>query len=291
MQIARAGETNLLRAPFGTAILGVMPQTSEPIARPATNPDAAEAVRRKVGAVMAASARIPPARLVARVHGGGDAAAFEKAGRAAALDIFAAVDDRISLEHRLRILDFGCGCARVLRFMAELAPRARLHGADTDGEAISWCLASYPHEVRRARFAFARTGDLPPLPYRSDSFDLVYGMSAFMRLPEDMQLKWLAELRRVAKPDGLLVLATRDDGAIRGELGPEDLRALDARGLHHRPGGGAGAPAERGGSAWLSRSYIDRVWSRYFHIAAHVPAGAPERGNLVVAVKRRPEAL
>jgi SAM-dependent methyltransferase len=250
-------------------------------------PGVPEAVRRKVGAVMAASAKIPPSRLIARVHGSSDAAGFEQVGRAAALDIFAAVDERISLENRLSILDFGCGCARVLRFMAELAPTSRFQGCDIDGEAISWCLASYPHEVRRARFAFARNGDLPPTPFKSDSFDLVYGISVFTHLPEDLQLKWLAELRRLAKPDGLLVLSTQGGGLIRDQLGAEDRRTLDGHGFFYHPYGGTEGLPEYYQAAWHTRAYIDRVWSRYFHIAAHLPAGVADHQDLVLCVKRR----
>jgi SAM-dependent methyltransferase len=296
-----------------------MPQTFDPAAYLRANPDVAraagegrlasawrhyvqfghaenrsgvpEAVRRKVGAVMAASARIPPAKLIARVHGGGDAAGFEQGGRAAALDIFAAVDERISLEHPLRILDFGCGCARVLRFMAELAPKSRFQGSDMDGEAISWCVASYPIEVKRARFAFVRNGDLPPTPFKSDFFDLIYGISVFTHLSESVQLRWLAELRRVAKPDGLLVLSTRSDGLIRGDPGAEARRALDARGFYWRPRGGTEGLPEHGQAAWHTRAYVDRVWSKYFHIAAHVSSGIADRQDLVLCVKRRPTVI
>ena len=296
-----------------------MSQTFDPAAYLAANPDVARAVsegrmtsawrhyvqfghaegrpgvpgdvRRKVGAVLAAPARIPPARLIARVHGSGDAAGFEQVGRAVALDIFAAVDDRISLEHRLSVLDFGCGCARVLRYMAELAPTARFQGSDIDGEAISWCLASYPHEVRRSRFAFARNADLPPLPFRSDSFDLIYAISVFTHLPEGLQLRWLAELRRVARPDALVVLSTQGDALIRGHLGPEDARVLDSHGFFYHPYGATQGLPEYYQAAWHTRAYIDRVWSRYFHVAAHLRAGVADHQDLVLCVKRRLPAV
>jgi SAM-dependent methyltransferase len=254
-------------------------------------PGVPEAVVRKVGAVMAASARIPPARLIARVHGSGGAASFERTGRELALDIFAAVNDRISLEHRLRILDFGCGCARVLPFMGELAPKSAFHASDIDGEAISWCIASYPHEVRRGRYTFVQNGDLPPAAFRSDAFDLVYGISVFTHLPEGLQLRWLAELRRVAKPDGLLVLSTQGSALIREHLGPDERRTLDERGFYYHPYGSTEGLPGYYQAAWHTRAYIDRVWSRYFHVAAHIPSGIADHQDLVLCVKRRHTAV
>jgi SAM-dependent methyltransferase len=251
-------------------------------------PGVPEAVRRKVGAVMAASARIPPAGLIARVYGAGDAAGFEQAGRTVALDVFSAVNDRISLERPLRILDFGCGCARVLRFMGELAPESTFQASDVDGEAVSWCTESYPFEVRRGRYTFTVNADWPPTPFKSDHFDLVLGISVFTRLPEARQLAWLAELRRVARPDGLLVLSTQGDALVRRHVGAEDNGILDRHGFLHLGRDGHGGLPEGSQAAWHTRAYIDRVWSRYFHIAAHVPAGIADRQDLVLCAKRRP---
>jgi SAM-dependent methyltransferase len=248
-------------------------------------PGVPDAVRRKVGVVMAEPARVPPAWLISKVHGDGDA--FEQAGRAEALDIYGAVNDRISLEHPLRILDFGCGCARVLRFMGELAPESRFHASDSDGEAVSWCLENYAEEVRRGRYTFVRHGAIPPAPLKSDYFDLIYATSVFTRLPEDLEHRWLAELRRIAKPDGLLVLSTRGEALIRGRLSAEDRKALGDRGFLHFGRGSPEVPPGHDQAAWHARAYVDRVWSRYFHIVGHVPAGMAGRQDLVLCAKPR----
>lgn len=250
-------------------------------------PGVPEGVRRRVGAVMAASARIPPARLIARVHGSGDPAGFEQVGRTVALDIYAAVNDRISLEHPLRILDFGCGCARVLRFMGELAPESRFHASDIDAQAIAWCAENYREEARRGRYTFVCNDDVPPSPLKSDYFDLVYAISVFTHLPEDLQHRWLAELRRVTKPEGLLVLSTQGDALIRGHLGAEENRALDERGFYYSKYGSTEGLPEYYQAAWHTRGYVERVWSRYFHIARHVPAAIADHQDLVLCVKPR----
>jgi SAM-dependent methyltransferase len=88
---------------------------------------------------------------------------------------------------------------------------AELHGCDTNPLAVEWCDENLP-------FGQFTVNDLtPPLPYPNASFDLIYGLSVFTHLPAELQLPWMAELRRVLKPDGTLVLSFHGD-ALYGHL-------------------------------------------------------------------------
>jgi SAM-dependent methyltransferase len=254
-------------------------------------PGVPDAVRKKVTAVLSASAKIPPTKLISRVHGNGDAAGFQQVGRTIALDIFNAVNARVSLDHPLRILDFGCGCARVLRFMGTLAPESTFHASDIDGEAIEWCRANYPVEVKRGRYVFVQNEDLPPAPFREDYFDLIYGISVFTHLPEDLQLQWLSELRRIARPGGLLVLSTQGDALIRSHLDTAGIRGLDEHGFYYHGYGSTEGLPEYYQAAWHTRRYIDRVWTKFFHVAEHVHAGIGDHQDLVLCVKRTPPVI
>jgi SAM-dependent methyltransferase len=247
-----------------------------------------DAVRKTVGAVLNAPLKVPPERLISRVHGTSDAAGFAMAGKVIALDIYSKVVPRLHLDRPLRILDFGCGCARVLPLLRLIAPRSVLYGSDIDGEAIAWCNEAYRGEVRWGHFSFVANGDTPPLPYSSDYFDLVCGISVFTHLPEALQFLWLAELRRIAKPEGYLVLSTQGDALIRGHLTPEDNRLLDERGFHYFPYGGTEGLPGYYQAAWHTRSYIDRVWSNYFTIVEQVPAGIADHQDLIFCQKRPP---
>jgi len=100
-----------------------------------------------------------------------------------------------------RVLDFGCGCGRVLRHMAHLASRITLHGCDIDAEAIEWARRELPF------VNVLRNTALPPLDYEDGYFDLVVNHSVFTHLPENYQDAWLAELRRIVQPDGYLILS------------------------------------------------------------------------------------
>ena len=65
------------------------------------------------------------------------------------------VDGGFDLAKAGALLDFGCGCARVLRFMARCADNVTLHGADIDAAAIDWC---------RRHLDYARFHVLPIAP-------------------------------------------------------------------------------------------------------------------------------
>lgn len=72
-----------------------------------------------------------------------------------------------------RLLDFGCGSARVLRWFQDVLPQTELHGCDVNREAIDWCNANAPF----AKFILNEKD--PPLPYPSGYFDFIYGVSCF----------------------------------------------------------------------------------------------------------------
>ena len=206
-------------------------------------------VQRKVAAVMEAAGRIPGPGLLERVHGRSDPEAFVRGGRRAALDLYGAVDRHLSLDLPLRILDFGCGCAQVLAFMAEVALMATFVAADADADALGWCRKSYREEEGRGHCRFLELGHPDETAITAGGFDLIYAMKAFTRMGADLEPAWLSELRRLARPDGILALAT------------------------------AGDPA--------TRSRVDRDWPRYFTIVGRVPTGASGTEDLVVCQKGR----
>jgi ubiquinone/menaquinone biosynthesis C-methylase UbiE len=127
-----------------------------------------------------------------------------------------------------RVLDFGCGCGRILRWLIERHPRAEFHGADVDGELIAWC----SQHLSRGRFV--RTSAEPPLPYPAQYFDFVYCLSVFTHLSEAMQDDWLAELRRILKPDGVLLITVHGLRTATASLDAASLRKLEKHGIVHK---------------------------------------------------------
>jgi SAM-dependent methyltransferase len=243
-------------------------------------------VRRIVRTVMETPATPPPAKLISRVHGTPDASGFENVGKKVALDIYSAVNAHLELKAPLRILDFGCGCGRVLSYMKEIAPHAIFHASDIDEEAIDWCRGNYRGEVQSGRFIFTVNRDLPPLPFDRGYFDFVYGISVFTHLPEDLQLEWLGELNRITRPGGLLVISIASDILIRKHLTPENIRMLDGKGFYYFPYGGTDGLPTYYQAAWHTRAYVEKVWSKYFKIIEHTASGIAGHQDLVLCLKQ-----
>jgi len=146
---------------------------------------------------------LPPARLRAQVGPAhADASYFLASGREHA-DLIRQLlrEDGTPVEELDALLDWGCGCGRVLRQWVDL-PRTRIAGCDIDPRMIEWCERNLPF------VDVAVTGMSPPLPYGADGFDLVYAFSVFTHLTEPLQHEWIAECRRVLRPGGYLLIST-----------------------------------------------------------------------------------
>lgn len=159
----------------------------------------------------------PPDRLIDRVTGGvrqehaeEDRQVFDTTGRQSVRDIEAALRGiGRELTGFDKILDFGCGCGRVMRWMAPLADAVELHGCDIDDLAIGWAQCELPFAT------FVRNEADPPLPYADGYFDLVMNHSVFTHLDGMRQDAWLSELRRVTRPGGIVLLSVHGPTAFR----------------------------------------------------------------------------
>jgi SAM-dependent methyltransferase len=106
------------------------------------------------------------------------------------------------------VYDFGCGAGRVLRRVVKQGKDgAKFSGSDVDGPAIAWAQEHLPEAQ------FKQSQYRPPLPYEDASFDLVYSISIFTHLNEQMQLEWLRELARVMRPGAVGLLTIHGDHA------------------------------------------------------------------------------
>jgi SAM-dependent methyltransferase len=210
---------------------------------------------------------VPPPRLIVRVAGTADVGWFLESGRLAA----ETVRDTLGRHGRRvealgALLDFGCGCGRVTRHWADL-DRTAVHGADANDRAIAWCRANLPF----ARFV--SNGLAPPLDHGDESFDLVYALSVFTHLPEDLQHAWARELARLLRPGGFLILTTHGE-AYRGRLTPAERTAFDAGRLVVRWPEGAGTNLC---SAFHPPPYVQERLAGGLDVVEFVPEGA--KGN------------
>ena len=160
---------------------------------------------------------LPPEQLLVQVAGSSDLSWFIEGGRLALdsiQDTLAA--QNVELDQFEMVLDFGCGVGRVLRHWPQ-PERVALHGTDINPALIQWSAAHLPF----AKFATNETA--PPLEYADSTFDLVYALSVFSHLPEDLQTAWIDELARVLKPGGYLLITVHGDHYLP-ELDPQEQR-------------------------------------------------------------------
>jgi SAM-dependent methyltransferase len=239
-------------------------------------------------------AAVPGEELIWRVTGARSLEHFHESGARSVEDIsrgLAAVGSSFA-EHR-RILDFGCGCGRILRWLDDLEPGVELHGCDIDGEAIAWVAANMPdvHAVQN-------DGN-PPLPYGDDSFDLVYNHSVFTHLPESLQDEWLAELNRITHPDGVLVLTVSGDHPFAGfrqslldaEADPERWDRLYDAGqmIYIEDDGWVGGPfPDFYHSSFHPPRYVFEHWGQFLEIRAYIVRGALDFQDLIVLRPKAP---
>jgi SAM-dependent methyltransferase len=146
---------------------------------------------------------LPPARLRAQAgprHA--DADFFLRSGEHHAELIRDLLEEQgTSIAEFDAILDWGCGCGRVLRYWSGLS-RTRICGCDINPRMVDWCAANLG-------FAEVIRNDLsPPLTYPESTFDLVYGFSVMTHLPEQLQHSWIQECLRVLKPGASLLIST-----------------------------------------------------------------------------------
>lgn len=209
---------------------------------------------------------LPPPKLRVLVAGTPDAGWFLESGRLA-VESIASVLARNGrrVEELASILDFGCGCGRVIRRWRSLD--AALAGSDVNARLIEWCRQNLPF----ARFEV--NGLAPPLAFNDSAFELVYGLSVLTHLPEDLQAAWMGELARVLRPDGLLVLTTH---------GERYLERLTPAERHRFRGGECIVRFEEVAGTNLCTAFHPPVYVRErladgFEVLTFVPEGA--RGN------------
>jgi SAM-dependent methyltransferase len=125
-----------------------------------------------------------------------------------------------------RVLDFGCGSARVLRQFLTEAGQAEFCGCDVDGASIAWIEANLSPPLH-----VFRNEPAPPLALDDASLDLVYATSVFTHIG-DLWSDWLLELHRILAPGGHFVasfLGASMWEALIGEPYDEDAVGMTVR--------------------------------------------------------------
>jgi SAM-dependent methyltransferase len=148
-------------------------------------------------------------------------------------------------------------------------------GTDIDAEAIAWAQKNLADIA-----SFNTNPHLPPMGYQTGLFDFVYSISIFSHLPEVMQNAWLAELSRVTKPGGVLVLTTHGEVLV-----PEQYRYVLKDGFHYSVDKTTDGLPEFYQTSYQTQEYVRRTWSKYFTIEKYIVRGLGNHQDLIVCRK------
>ncbi|WP_375417333.1 class I SAM-dependent methyltransferase [uncultured Hymenobacter sp.] len=167
----------------------------------------------------------------------------------------------LPLQNQL-ILDWGCGPGRVIRHLpAVIGGGCRFVGTDANAESVAWCRAQLPG------ITFLLNEMIPPLAADAGAFDAAYGISIFTHLSASAHESWLAELLRVLRPGGVLLLTTHG-GAFRPILTPAERALFDAGQLverrHVREG-------HRVFAAFQPAPFLHRLFAGRLEVLRHEP--------------------
>ena len=234
-----------------------------------------------------AGVRIPPAWLIQAFTGAPDTIDHIESGKRSA-------DYYVDLYNRLcgdfgdveRVLDFGCGCGRVLSRMPSNG-NVQYVGVDLREDALQWLRRTMPEGT------FVVGPAMPPVDPGARDFDLIYSVSVLTHLTQEQEGAWLDEWHRLLKPGGH-VIAT-----FRGEDWVEQFAYENQKGsirTDWNDNGGfcyqkhrywEGIFPEYYSGTYHTVDYVRSTWGKRFEVLEILPAAdTPNQQNTAVMRKR-----
>ncbi len=115
------------------------------------------------------------------------------------------------------VLDVGCGTGEVTLLAKIRAKNGKVYGIDPAPEMIT---VARKKAVRKNLDIDFRVGVIEALPFPDSSIDVVTSSLMMHHLPEDLKVQGLAEIYRVLKPGGRLLVADfmRPTGSLLNHL-------------------------------------------------------------------------
>lgn len=106
-----------------------------------------------------------------------------------------------------RLLDAGCGTGGMLEYLQSRSGDLQVVGIDAAEQAVSCC--------KQRGLTAVKSGSVEALPFDDGTFDAVLSLDVLYHAGVNEELA-LAEMRRVLRPDGLLVMNLPAFAGLRG---------------------------------------------------------------------------
>lgn len=203
---------------------------------------------------------------------------YYKSGKAAAERFIKSFRKYNSAEN-VKVLDWGCGPARVVRHIPGIVPNGSVYGTDYNQNSIEW------NKKNIADVDFNLNGLQAALPYEDSFFDFIYGISIFTHLSEQLHYEWKNELTRVLKKDGILLLSLQGN-LFKTILTDNEIRDFENGNLVVR---GNVKEGHRTYSAFHPENFVKKLFSDY-EILEHTDSfinnnGKPEQDIWILKKK------
>jgi ubiquinone/menaquinone biosynthesis C-methylase UbiE len=205
-----------------------------------------------------------------------------------------------------KLLDFGCGWGRFLRFFRKDFKLENLYGVDIDPDILEICRKT------KVEGSLSRIYPTSALSFPQNYFDTVIAYSVFTHLPENIHLHWMKELAKVTKPGAIFAFTLESERFINfiesidssnlesgwhaglASYKPmlDQYRSMYSKGefVYLPTGGGDYREAEVYGDAIVSKNYIENKWSDYFELIEYIDDGS-KFWQAVVIVRRNNNAI
>ena len=189
--------------------------------------------------------------------------------------------NRLWLAHRNqkqvhRVLDFGCGSGRLLRYPNEFGENIELHGCEVNPKAVDWLNKNFNCRVHLIEKQY-------DLSFVDGQLDLIYCWSIFTHFSEEAHKLWLDAMFKKLNSDGILIVTfkttemierLRHDEAYRKKNRAQkiDLDLLQAAGnsgfayfecYEPEKSSDHGIDAATFGQTYISHQYIQKNWSKF----------------------------
>ena len=184
-----------------------------------------------------------------------------------------------------RILDFGCGWGRMIRFYFKDIKSENIFGIDVDQDMVAIC----QNTLHYGNFFTVTPVPSPKTHFSDSSFDIIFAYSVFSHLRYDAAEKWINEFSRILKLGGILVATTQGEGfldyckqlkdnpeqitlgwhsLIADSFNPvEEYRTRYRNGefLYAATGGGPARDSSFYGEAIVPKEYIETHFGKYLN--------------------------
>jgi ubiquinone/menaquinone biosynthesis C-methylase UbiE len=187
--------------------------------------------------------------------------------------IAASVEETLKRVHPIqseRVLDVGCGTGTLLERIVDRYPDSQVTGVDLSPAMVAQARRRLPRRVT------LEVADAEALPFPAGSFDMVMSVSSFHFWPAPKGA--LAELRRVMRPGGRLVITDWCDEYLACRICDRILRLVDR--AHQRIYGRSECAALLAGAGFqvssLERYRISWLWGLMTAVAIPYDPASPD---------------